>query len=53
MSLQLMTEKQIIKQPPNTASLPLTHTIAVRPAYKQETQRTLRKCSLNSATFSI
>jgi hypothetical protein len=30
-----MPEKQIIKQPCNTASPPLTHTIAVKPAYEQ------------------
>jgi hypothetical protein len=37
MSLQLMTEKQIIKQSCNTVSPSLTHTIAVRPAYEQKT----------------
>jgi hypothetical protein len=34
--VQLMPEKQIIKQLNNTASPPLTHTIAVRPAYEQK-----------------
>jgi len=34
--VQLMTEKQIIKQPCNNASPPLTQTIAMSLAYEQK-----------------